>query len=92
MEYRGIQLGVMLTRVKHTVIFFPLECGYFAFHCDNGQCIDYDLKCNGYTDCSDGSDEDDCSDFRKWFVVWMNGWVLATPFYSGRVGSTQGSC
>ena len=57
---------------------FYLDCPDGNFRCDNGQCIssyyyyydysayyDYDPKCNGHTDCSDGSDEDDCTDFGK---------------------------
>jgi len=27
------------------------------FQCDSGECIDYEIVCNGNPDCTDGSDE-----------------------------------
>lgn len=33
------------------------------FVCDNGDCIEYHLECDGKADCSDESDEMDCSKY-----------------------------
>ena len=32
-------------------------CYYWQFRCNNGQCISRSSLCNGWEDCSDGSDE-----------------------------------
>ena len=32
-------------------------CSSFDWTCENGQCINIRLRCDGYQDCSDGSDE-----------------------------------
>ena len=45
-------------------IYFPIlkfsECNEDQFVCNNGECISRDFKCDGDTDCDDGSDEFDC--------------------------------
>ena len=42
------------------------------FTCENGQCIDKSLKCDGRVDCVfDGSDEDGCTEPGKLFV-WIS--------------------
>ena len=33
------------------------ECAGNEFKCDSGQCIPADWRCDGYSDCEDGSDE-----------------------------------
>ena len=37
---------------------FYYSCSKFSFRCNYGACIDSNLKCNGVTNCADGSDED----------------------------------
>ena len=44
---------------------FYIDCPDGRFQCDNGQCIYIFEVCNGQTLCSDGSDEDNCTDFSK---------------------------
>ena len=39
----------------------PCGAGYFT--CDDGQCISSDFRCDGDSDCNDGSDEiDNCGE------------------------------
>ena len=45
------------------MIFLPKgfpECTFNQLKCNNGRCIDLKYKCNGITECGDGSDEIDC--------------------------------
>jgi len=39
-------------------------CASNQFTCPEGRCIADYLKCNGYPDCSNGADEDDCRKFN----------------------------
>lgn len=39
---------------------FRTGCDSDQFRCRNGDCVNGNAQCNGYTECQDGSDETDC--------------------------------
>ena len=39
-------------------------CGLFKFLCDDHECIPTNHKCDGKIDCSDGSDENNCREYK----------------------------
>lgn len=47
------------------IILLYVDCKKSEFQCDNNQCIDLSLKCNGYNDCFDKSDEKKCNNPKK---------------------------
>ena len=43
-------------------LFISDKCDGFA--CSDGQCLDKSLRCNGQTECADGTDEQECGMFK----------------------------
>ncbi|KAF4529229.1 hypothetical protein B566_EDAN017203 [Ephemera danica] len=50
-----------------TIPRLPGGCKAFEFRCNDGQCIDLYLRCDGDRDCTDGSDEQLCGTKSKSF-------------------------
>lgn len=40
-----------------------VDCSNDVFRCDTGKCLNYTFVCDGYDDCGDLSDEQNCG---KW--------------------------
>ena len=50
-----------MTFIPLTRPFFTLVCADGKFQCDNGHCIPASWHCDGYSDCDDNEDEQDCT-------------------------------
>ena len=53
----------------------PEACGLNEYTCDDGQCIDEELKCDRKYDCGDGSDEFHCGEQYQpfenlFYIIW----------------------
>jgi len=57
--------SLQLLKVHIVVVPATHACSSDRFHCGSGQCIDNERRCNGWKDCTDGSDENNCSEFGQ---------------------------
>lgn len=60
----GSRLKYPSRRVSHQIPFFPSGlsvCGSHQYRCASGQCVSEGVRCDGYPDCRDHSDEADCA-------------------------------
>ncbi|WAQ97074.1 SCUB2-like protein [Mya arenaria] len=61
-----------------------VPCSASEWQCDNGDCIDEALRCDGATNCGDNSDEDSCNVFlRLCSVIHSSDTCVAGQRYDG---------
>lgn len=46
---------------KNNFVLARPTCNDKQFDCENGMCIDLAQRCDGYGDCSNGRDENNCT-------------------------------
>jgi Low-density lipoprotein receptor domain class A len=51
---------------KLVLIFFFSDCPITQFRCSDGACIFHEHVCDGHSDCSDGSDENNVTCGMLW--------------------------
>ncbi|KAF5926918.1 hypothetical protein HPG69_001550, partial [Diceros bicornis minor] len=57
-----------------------LHCSEDLFHCHTGKCLNYSLVCDGYDDCGDLSDEQNCACRSQGLVECRNGQCIPSTF------------
>ena len=51
------------------ILYLLAFCRNGAFRCNNGRCILLSERCNGFTECSDGEDEQNCCEFNRFCLI-----------------------
>ena len=57
-------------------------CAEREFECDNGHCILQDYRCDLHQDCSDGSDERDCSGWLHYHLYLKTVFISRSYIFS----------
>ena len=56
------------------------NCRSDEFHCHDGSCVGRNFVCDNVPDCSDASDEDNCSRFSFFFFFFFTIRLLSSSF------------
>ena len=48
-----------------------VTCPPGFFTCANGKCVEFEMVCNGVPECSDGSDESNCSMYLSYVYEYV---------------------
>ena len=67
--------------IIHCFQMVYLGCSFSQFRCTNGQCISSSSRCNGIRECTDGTDERNCSKFPIYFDCCELQLYLSTTCY-----------
>ena len=66
------------THSHHVCTVHPAHCDRSSFRCFDFNCVNYVTRCDGHSNCSDGSDEVACLCESHFMCILATPWCLTT--------------